>query len=127
MFNRLSALFSLVLALNCVTGCGEFLRGGKTASKEKYENRELTLSNYEKIAVGMKEVDVKAIFGEPVETRFSLPGEGELELKLDGRPVDRILSWKDESSSTTKEVVIWVKDGLVLEKGQNGLTVSNKN
>lgn len=54
-----------------------------------------------------------------METLYWAPEMQELE--LDGKPVEKIMSWIDESSETTREVVVWVDKDRVVDKGQKGL------
>lgn len=117
--SRLTVLVLIAAAIFVETGCS-----GPTSSTPpqsmttKFTNERITAANYETIKVGMKETEIISLLGEPANTRFSAAG---LELKLDGKPVDRFLIWKDESDGSVKEIVVWIKDDQIVDKGQSGL------
>jgi hypothetical protein len=115
MDSRISRLALLALTVFLGLGC----KGGDE-EPPPYENPKITLANYESIDVGTTTEDAAlALLGETFEKHYSVPDVQPLE--LDGEPVDAILYWKDESGGSTKEITVWVKDGVVIEKGQRGL------
>jgi len=118
-FQRLMLVIAALFIAGCDGGTARTAPQEHEASTvEHYHNPQVTLENYEVIHESDLFDDLKAKLGEPVETLYTNPG---LNLELDGKSVDSICRWKDGGGESAREIVVWIKDGRVLDKGQSGL------
>lgn len=106
----------LIITLLCaiVAGCG----GGAA--------RRVSMNNYERIKVGMTEIEVEAILGkgeEQASSSVDIPGQsinvpGGEDISVAGiSSSSKVVNWEDEF----KVITVMFSDGKVMSKGQFGL------